>query len=178
MAAELQTEEAHLHVVVWAACTNLSSASPLIFGNPYQCRSRWLLPFGSWQNLTAVSQLQTSTGLGSPSQDCTTGGKKGLDSPKTTWFCIGFCPQSYFVGPHIAILNLLTKSYPDITNSRKMEFSRLSSCRMVVEWAFGQLKAHCRCLWTHLDANTVCIIVACCALHNICKTKVNLKVAF
>nr|XP_048709085.1 uncharacterized protein LOC125637998 isoform X1 [Caretta caretta] len=60
-------------------------------------------------------------------------------------------------------------------DSSKEELNyRLSKCRMVVECAFGRLKAHWHCLLTRLDLSTTnipIVIAACCVLHNICESK-------
>uniref|UniRef100_A0A674IZS0 DDE Tnp4 domain-containing protein n=1 Tax=Terrapene triunguis TaxID=2587831 RepID=A0A674IZS0_9SAUR len=51
---------------------------------------------------------------------------------------------------------------------------RLSKCRMVVECAFGHLKARWRSLLTQIDlreTNIPIVIAACCVLHNICESK-------
>uniref|UniRef100_A0A8C3H697 DDE Tnp4 domain-containing protein n=1 Tax=Chrysemys picta bellii TaxID=8478 RepID=A0A8C3H697_CHRPI len=51
---------------------------------------------------------------------------------------------------------------------------RLSKCRMVVECAFGRLKARWRSLLTRSDFSEKkipIVIAACCALHNICESK-------
>ena len=48
----------------------------------------------------------------------------------------------------------------------------MSQARVVVEIAFGRLKAHCRRLAKQVDMqvdNVPHIIVACCILHNMCK---------
>lgn len=51
---------------------------------------------------------------------------------------------------------------------------RLSRARMVVECAFGRLKARWRCLLKRNDsdiANLTNIVIACCILHNICESR-------
>ncbi|CAM5146525.1 unnamed protein product, partial [Natator depressus] len=68
----------------------------------------------------------------------------------------------------------LMKPYAGTLDSSKEQFNyRLSKCRMVVECAFGCLKA-CWCsLLIQLDLSTTSIpvvIAACCVLHNICES--------
>lgn len=57
----------------------------------------------------------------------------------------------------------------------KTEFLyKLSSCRMVTECMFGRVKSLWCCLGTCLDtnmANTVPVIVTCCALHSVSEGK-------
>lgn len=69
----------------------------------------------------------------------------------------------------------IMKPYPNTANPRNRGFNyRLSNCRMVMACILGHLKARRRCLWTCLDVNVasmVRIIVAFCALHNICEAK-------
>ncbi|CAM5151580.1 unnamed protein product [Natator depressus] len=69
----------------------------------------------------------------------------------------------------------LMKPYTGTLDSSKEQLNyRLSKCRMVVECAFGRLKA-CWCsLLTRLDLSTTnipIVIAACCVLHNICDSK-------
>ncbi|CAM5157009.1 unnamed protein product [Natator depressus] len=67
------------------------------------------------------------------------------------------------------LLPWLMKPYTGSLDSSKEQFNyRLSKCRMVVECAFGCLKAHWRCLLTRLDLSTTnipIVIAACCVLH-------------
>ncbi|XP_074977681.1 uncharacterized protein LOC125627509 [Caretta caretta] len=69
----------------------------------------------------------------------------------------------------------LMKPYTGSLDSSKEQFNyRLSKCRMVVECAFGCLKAHWRCLLTRSDLSTTnipIVISACCVLRNICESK-------
>ncbi|CAM5073258.1 unnamed protein product [Natator depressus] len=69
----------------------------------------------------------------------------------------------------------LMKPYTGSLDSSQELFDyRLSKCRMVVECAFGCLKAHWRSLLTRLDlsdTNIPTVITACCALHDICESK-------
>ncbi|CAM4633656.1 unnamed protein product, partial [Lepidochelys olivacea] len=68
----------------------------------------------------------------------------------------------------------LMKPYTGSLDSSQELFNyRLSKCRMVVECAFGRLKARWRSLLTRLDlseTNIPTVITACCVLHNICET--------
>ncbi|CAM5127478.1 unnamed protein product [Eretmochelys imbricata] len=69
----------------------------------------------------------------------------------------------------------LMKPYTgSLDNSQELFNYRLSKCRMVVECAFGHLKARWCSLLTRLDlskTNIPTVITACCVLHNICKSK-------
>ncbi|CAM5089521.1 unnamed protein product [Eretmochelys imbricata] len=77
--------------------------------------------------------------------------------------------------PGYPLMPWLMKLYTGTLNSSKEQFNcRLSKCRMVVECAFGHLKAHWHSLLTRLDlseANIPIVIDACCVLHNICESK-------
>ncbi|CAM5108407.1 unnamed protein product [Natator depressus] len=69
----------------------------------------------------------------------------------------------------------LMKPYTGSLDSSQELFNyRLSKCRMVVECAFGHLKACWYSLLTRLDlseTNIPTVITACCALHNLCESK-------
>ncbi|CAM5085672.1 unnamed protein product [Natator depressus] len=69
----------------------------------------------------------------------------------------------------------LMKPYTGTLDSSQELFNyRLSKCRMVLECAFGRLKAHWRSLLTRLDLSETNIpidITACRVLHNICESK-------
>ncbi|CAM4637451.1 unnamed protein product [Lepidochelys olivacea] len=73
------------------------------------------------------------------------------------------------------LLPWLMQLYTGSLDSSKEQFNyRLSKCRMVVECAFGPLKACWSCLLTRLDfseTNIPIVIAACCVLHNICENK-------
>ncbi|CAM5122941.1 unnamed protein product [Natator depressus] len=75
--------------------------------------------------------------------------------------------------PAYPLMHWLMKPYTGSLDSSQELFSyRLSKCRMVVECAFGRLKARWRSLLTHLDlseTNIPTVITACCVLHNICE---------
>ncbi|CAM5087360.1 unnamed protein product [Natator depressus] len=77
--------------------------------------------------------------------------------------------------PAYPLMPWLTKPYTGSLDSSKEQFNyRLSKCRMVVERAFGSLKACWRSLLTRLDLSETSIpivIAACCVLHNICESK-------
>ncbi|EMP31434.1 hypothetical protein UY3_11460 [Chelonia mydas] len=77
--------------------------------------------------------------------------------------------------PTYPMLPWLMKPYTSSLNSSKEQFNdRLNKCRMVIECAFGHLKAHWCCLLTRLDlsATNISIVIAvCCLLHNICESK-------
>uniref|UniRef100_A0A8C3TDU6 DDE Tnp4 domain-containing protein n=1 Tax=Chelydra serpentina TaxID=8475 RepID=A0A8C3TDU6_CHESE len=77
--------------------------------------------------------------------------------------------------PAYPLMPWLIKPYTGSLDSSQDLFNyRLSKCRMVVECAFGRLKARWRSLLTRLDlseTNIPIIITACCALHNICESK-------
>ncbi|XP_065440253.1 uncharacterized protein LOC135981485 [Chrysemys picta bellii] len=77
--------------------------------------------------------------------------------------------------PAYRLLPWLMKPYTGSLDSSKEQFNyRLSKCRMVVECAFGCLKAFWRCLLSRSDlsANNILIVIAaCCVLHNICESK-------
>ncbi|CAM5074464.1 unnamed protein product [Natator depressus] len=73
------------------------------------------------------------------------------------------------------LLPWLMKPYTGSLDSSKEQFNyRLSKCTMVVECAFGCLKARWCCLLTRLGrsaTNIPIVIAACCVLHNICESK-------
>ncbi|CAM4423824.1 unnamed protein product [Lepidochelys kempii] len=73
------------------------------------------------------------------------------------------------------LLPWLMKPYTGSLDSSKEQFNyRLSKCTMVVEYAFGCLKACWCCLLTrlgHSATNIPIVIPACCVLHNICESK-------
>nr|XP_048677691.1 uncharacterized protein LOC125622988 [Caretta caretta] len=75
--------------------------------------------------------------------------------------------------PAYPLMPWLMKPYTGSLNSTQELFNcRLSKCRMVVECAFGCLKARWCSLLIHLDlskTNIPTVITACCALHNICE---------
>uniref|UniRef100_A0A8C3F331 DDE Tnp4 domain-containing protein n=1 Tax=Chrysemys picta bellii TaxID=8478 RepID=A0A8C3F331_CHRPI len=77
--------------------------------------------------------------------------------------------------PAYPLMPWLMKLYTGSLDSSQDLFNyRLSKCRMVVECAFGRLKARCRSLLTRSDLsekNIPIVIAACCALHNICESK-------
>ncbi|CAM5103012.1 unnamed protein product [Eretmochelys imbricata] len=76
--------------------------------------------------------------------------------------------------PANPLMPWLMKPYTGSLDSHQELFNyRLSKCRMVVECAFGRLKARWRSLLTCLDlskTNIPIVITACCALHNICES--------
>nr|XP_048715879.1 uncharacterized protein LOC125640857 [Caretta caretta] len=73
--------------------------------------------------------------------------------------------------PTYPLLPWLMKPYTgSLDSSRELFNYRLSKCRMVVECAFGCLKARWHSLLTRLDLGTTnipIVIAACCVLHNI-----------
>ncbi|CAM2110865.1 unnamed protein product [Caretta caretta] len=77
--------------------------------------------------------------------------------------------------PAYPLMPWLMKPYTGSLDSSQELFNyRLSKCRMVVECAFGRLKARWRSLLTRLDlseTNIPTVITACCVLHNICESK-------
>ncbi|CAM5177218.1 unnamed protein product [Eretmochelys imbricata] len=77
--------------------------------------------------------------------------------------------------PAYPLMPWLMKLYTGSLDSSQELFNyRLSKCRMVVECAFGHLKARWCSLLTQLDlskTNIPTVITACCALHNICESK-------
>ncbi|CAM5075196.1 unnamed protein product [Natator depressus] len=77
--------------------------------------------------------------------------------------------------PAYPLMPWLMKPYTGSLDSSQELFNyRLSKCTMVVECAFGRLKARWRSLLTHLDlseTNIPTVITACCALHNLCESK-------
>ncbi|CAM4462684.1 unnamed protein product [Lepidochelys olivacea] len=79
--------------------------------------------------------------------------------------------------PAYPLMPWLMKPYTSSLDSSQELFNyRLSKCRMVVECAFGRLKARWRSLLTRLDlseTNIPTVITACCVLHNICERRVH-----
>ncbi|XP_050811461.1 uncharacterized protein LOC127052147 [Gopherus flavomarginatus] len=77
--------------------------------------------------------------------------------------------------PAYPLMPWLMKPYTGSLDSSQELFSyRLSKCRMVVECAFGRLKARWRTLLTCSDlsqTNVPIVIAACCVLHNLCESK-------
>ncbi|CAM4538526.1 unnamed protein product [Lepidochelys olivacea] len=77
--------------------------------------------------------------------------------------------------PAFPLMSWLMKPYTGSLDSSQELFNyRLSKCRMVVECAFGRLKARWCSLLTRLDVcetNIPIVITACCALHNIYESK-------
>nr|XP_048718469.1 Kv channel-interacting protein 1 isoform X1 [Caretta caretta] len=77
--------------------------------------------------------------------------------------------------PAYPLMPWLMKPYTGILDSSQDLFNyRLSKCRMVVECAFGHIKARWRSLLIRLDlskTNIPIVITSCCALHNICESK-------
>ncbi|CAM5142436.1 unnamed protein product [Natator depressus] len=77
--------------------------------------------------------------------------------------------------PAYPLMPWLMKLYTGSLDSSQELFNyKLSKCRMVVECAFGCLKARWCSLLTWLDVsktNISTVITACCALHNICESK-------
>ncbi|XP_053901516.1 uncharacterized protein LOC128846444 [Malaclemys terrapin pileata] len=77
--------------------------------------------------------------------------------------------------PAYPLMPWLMKPYTGSLDSSQDLFNyRLSKCRMVVECAFGRLKARWCSLLTRIDlseANIPIVIAACSALHNICESK-------
>ncbi|XP_075769752.1 butyrophilin subfamily 3 member A3-like isoform X2 [Pelodiscus sinensis] len=69
----------------------------------------------------------------------------------------------------------LMKPYTGHLNPSRQTFNaRLTWARIVVEGAFGRLKARFRCLLTRLDLaehNIPPVVAACCVLHNLCERK-------
>ncbi|CAM4684816.1 unnamed protein product [Lepidochelys kempii] len=84
-------------------------------------------------------------------------------------------PMVILGDPAYPLLPWLIKPYTGSLDSRKEQFNyRLSKCRMVVECAFGRLKARWHCLLTRSDRSATSfpiVIAACCVLHNICESK-------
>uniref|UniRef100_A0A8C3EXX7 DDE Tnp4 domain-containing protein n=1 Tax=Chrysemys picta bellii TaxID=8478 RepID=A0A8C3EXX7_CHRPI len=77
--------------------------------------------------------------------------------------------------PAYPLMPWLMKPYTGSLDSSQDLFNyRLSKCQIVVECAFGHLKARWRSLLTRSDLsekNIPIVIAACCALHNICESK-------
>uniref|UniRef100_A0A452GLE3 Putative nuclease HARBI1 n=1 Tax=Gopherus agassizii TaxID=38772 RepID=A0A452GLE3_9SAUR len=77
--------------------------------------------------------------------------------------------------PAYPLMPWLMKPYTGSLDSSQELFNyRLSKCRMVVECAFGRLKARWRTLLTRSDlsqTNVPFVIAACCVLHNLCESK-------
>uniref|UniRef100_A0A8C3XL67 DDE Tnp4 domain-containing protein n=1 Tax=Chelydra serpentina TaxID=8475 RepID=A0A8C3XL67_CHESE len=77
--------------------------------------------------------------------------------------------------PAYPLMPWLMKPYTGALDTEKELFNyRLSKCRMVVECAFGRLKARWRSLLTRCDLspkNIPIVIAAFCVLHNLCEIK-------
>ncbi|CAM5169330.1 unnamed protein product [Eretmochelys imbricata] len=77
--------------------------------------------------------------------------------------------------PAYPLMPWLMKPYTGSLDSSQELFNyRLSKCKMVVQCAFGRLKARWCSLLTRLDlskTNIPTVITACCVLHNICESK-------
>nr|XP_048717238.1 uncharacterized protein LOC125641400 [Caretta caretta] len=77
--------------------------------------------------------------------------------------------------PAYLLMPWLMKPYTGSLDSSQELFNyRPHKCRMVIECAFGRLKAWWCSLLTRLDlskTNIPTVITACCALHNICESK-------
>lgn len=73
------------------------------------------------------------------------------------------------------LLPWLIKPFPQTADRAKLSFNmKLSSTRMVVERAFGQLKGRFRILLKQQDTslkNRCNVVTACCILHNFCLTE-------
>uniref|UniRef100_A0A8C8RH98 Putative nuclease HARBI1 n=1 Tax=Pelusios castaneus TaxID=367368 RepID=A0A8C8RH98_9SAUR len=84
--------------------------------------------------------------------------------------------QAVILGdPAYPLMPWLMKPFTGKLDPAKEPFNyRLSRCRMVVECAFGRLKARWRSLYGRLDLNEdniPTVISACCVLHNICENR-------
>uniref|UniRef100_A0A8C8R9H4 Putative nuclease HARBI1 n=1 Tax=Pelusios castaneus TaxID=367368 RepID=A0A8C8R9H4_9SAUR len=77
--------------------------------------------------------------------------------------------------PAYPLMPWLMKPYTRNLDPDKERFNyQLSRCRMVVECAFGRLKARWRALYGRLDLHEdkiPIVISACCVLHNICESR-------
>uniref|UniRef100_A0A8C4VL95 DDE Tnp4 domain-containing protein n=1 Tax=Gopherus evgoodei TaxID=1825980 RepID=A0A8C4VL95_9SAUR len=77
--------------------------------------------------------------------------------------------------PAYLLMPWLMKPYTGSLDSGQELFNyRLSKCRMVVECAFGHLKARWRTLLTHSDlsqTNVPFVIAVCCVIHSLCERK-------
>uniref|UniRef100_A0A452H3T0 DDE Tnp4 domain-containing protein n=1 Tax=Gopherus agassizii TaxID=38772 RepID=A0A452H3T0_9SAUR len=77
--------------------------------------------------------------------------------------------------PAYPLMPWLMKPYTGSLDSEELFNYRLSKYRMVVECAFGRLKARWHTLLTRSDlsqTNVPIVIAACCVLHNLCESKV------
>ena len=93
---------------------------------------------------------------------------KQIDGVRVPIFLLG--------DPAYPLLPWLMKPFPrhaNLTRSQKSYNYRQSRARMVVENAFGRLKARWRCLLKRYDCHISKLpdtIVTCCILHNICES--------
>ncbi|XP_025060606.1 protein ANTAGONIST OF LIKE HETEROCHROMATIN PROTEIN 1-like [Alligator sinensis] len=84
-------------------------------------------------------------------------------------------PPLIIGNPAYPLLPWLMKPFIGYLDPRKELFNhRLSNCWLMVEHAFGRLRARWRALNVRLDASErylSSMVVACCILHNICETR-------